>query len=318
MAAHVATEHAATYPPAGLDRRFYAGVVDRLVSWSVVAVAGGVAHRAASDGSTMTWIGVALGVAALVLLAHSAAVGLAGVSPGKAVTGLRVVDAEAGTPIGLGRAALRVLVLAVAGLPTVGLGLAALAYTAVSDPDGGRRGWHDRLVGSVVVDLRPEPEPAVAEQEEPPRQVVNLTAMRLASGEGSTTPVAVPPRRAAATQPSEAPPAASGWLVTFDTGQSLVVNGTALVGRRPEPRAGEQVRHLVPLPSQDMSLSKTHAQLQVADEGVLVVIDRGSTNGSVLIRRGVPRQLSPGRPATLLPGDTVRFGDRSMTVARHP
>ena len=124
----------------------------------------------------------------------------------------------------------------------------------------------------------------------------------------------MPPRRAAASLS----PAAGGWLVTFDTGESLVVDGPALVGRRPEPRAGEQVRHLVPLPSHDMSLSKTHAQLQVADEGVLVVVDRGSTNGSVLIRSGVPRQLSPGRPATLLPGDTVRFGDRSMTVARQP
>ena len=67
-----------------------------------------------------------------------------------------------------------------------------------------------------------------------------------------------------------------------------------------------------------MSLSKTHAQFQVAPDGVLVVMDRGSTNGSVLIRKGVPKDLQAGKPATLLPGDEVAFGDRRMTVAREP
>jgi pSer/pThr/pTyr-binding forkhead associated (FHA) protein len=101
----------------------------------------------------------------------------------------------------------------------------------------------------------------------------------------------------------------------FDTGEALLVEGLGLLGRNPEPRAGEEVRHLVPLRSQDLSLSKTHAQFHVV-EGTLVVMDRGSTNGSVLIRQGVSRELSGGRPATLLEGDRVRFGDREMTVLR--
>ena len=42
----------------------------------------------------------------------------------------------------------------------------------------------------------------------------------------------------------------------------------------------------------------------------------GSTNGSTLTRQGVSRQLSPGKPATLVDGDTVAFGDRSMEVRR--
>jgi len=45
-------------------------------------------------------------------------------------------------------------------------------------------------------------------------------------------------------------------------------------------------------------------------------MDRGSTNGSILIRQGVTRELSPGKPATLLDGDRVLFGDREMTVSR--
>ncbi|MCW2815672.1 MAG: hypothetical protein JWN84_3127, partial [Nocardioides sp.] len=114
--------------------------------------------------------------------------------------------------------------------------------------------------------------------------------------------------------PAAAPPAR--WRVSFDTGEAFVVEGLALVGRRPEPRAGEQVAHLVPLRSSDMSLSKTHAQFQVVPDGALVVMDRGSTNGSVVVRRGVSKSLTAGRPSTLVDGDTVRFGDRTMTVAK--
>lgn len=106
--------------------------------------------------------------------------------------------------------------------------------------------------------------------------------------------------------------------MSFDTGEEFVVEGLALVGRRPEPRGDEPVRHVVPLRSADMSVSKTHAQFQVVPDGALVVMDRGSTNGSVLLRQGVSRPLPAGRPATLLDGDVVRFGDRSMTVTRQP
>ncbi len=76
------------------------------------------------------------------------------------------------------------------------------------------------------------------------------------------------------------------------------------------------MQHLVPLRSSDMSLSKTHAQVHVAPDGALVVMDRGSTNGSVIVRQGVSKSLTAGRPATLLAGDTVRFGDRSMVVGQ--
>ncbi len=106
------------------------------------------------------------------------------------------------------------------------------------------------------------------------------------------------------------------WRVAFDTGDSFVVEGLGIVGRRPEARQGEPVRHVVPLPSADMSVSKTHAQFHLAPDGVLVVMDRGSTNGSVLTRQGVSRDLAAGKPATLLDGDRVRFGDREMTVTR--
>ena len=106
------------------------------------------------------------------------------------------------------------------------------------------------------------------------------------------------------------------WRVTFDDGETFVVEGLALVGRRPEARGGEPVRHVVPLSSGDMSLSKTHAQFAPAPDGALVVMDRGSTNGSMLLRKGVARALTAGKPTTVIDGDTVRFGDREMLVSR--
>ena len=115
---------------------------------------------------------------------------------------------------------------------------------------------------------------------------------------------------------SHADPLRPAWRVRFDSGEDFVVEGLALVGRRPEPRGEEPVHHVVALRSANLSVSKTHAQFQVVPDGSLVLMDRGSTNGSVLVRQGVSRALGAGRPATLLDGDIVRFGDRSMTVTR--
>ena len=84
-----------------------------------------------------------------------------------------------GTPIGFGPALLRSLVLGVAGLPTFGIGLATLAWTAVEDRGRQRRGWHDHLTNTVVVDVRPVVEVADTAVDEGPRHIVNLTAMRL-------------------------------------------------------------------------------------------------------------------------------------------
>ncbi|PVG84629.1 hypothetical protein DDE18_03235 [Nocardioides gansuensis] len=379
-----------SFPVAELERRFYAFAIDRLLSWALYVVVGVGARGALGPDRLWTVLGVVAGTAGLVWLVLAVLLGATGTSPGKSAVGLRVVREGTGEPPGVGPALLRSLVLAVAGLPTFGMGLASLAWTAVEDAGGRRRGWHDHLAHSVVVDVRPVE--VVQEQvQEAPRQIVNLTALRLVpappvevpstparapSSElsqrrqpddvaraAASVPVPPPAQRAPVTppaphhQPAFQPPAppqqppafrppaapsaarppfladspagrtvvrgavpeAQGparWRVTFDTGESFVVEGLTLVGRRPEPRPGEAVRHVVPLQSADMSVSKTHAQFGPAPDGVIVVMDRGSTNGSVLVRQGVARQLAAGKPATLLPGDKVVFGDRHMVLSR--
>lgn len=326
------SEPAATaFPAAELDRRFYAFTLDRLIAWATYAAAAFIAyHFLMEPGHVWGGIGLIVGVVVLVGVGFAILLGQLGMSPGKAVVGLRVVHATTGAPIGVPPAMLRAAVLGVAALPTFGLGLATLAWTAVMDQRNQRRGWHDHLTNSVVVDVRDAPVD-VEVVEAGPRHIVNLTAMRLVPTP-TPTPTAVPaPTRTP--RPPTPPATTTGqttaertlirsgvglghWRVTFDTGESFLVEGLALVGRQPEARQGEPVRHLVALRSSDMSLSKTHAQMQVAPDGILVVMDRSSTNGSIVIRQGVSKLLSAGKPATLLEGDRVRFGDRQMTVAR--
>ncbi len=380
--------HSLTYPVAQLERRFTAFAVDRLLAWSLLAVVGVVTALVVDDDP---WVVVGTVAATMVVLWLVLAIvtGVSGTSPGKAMSGLRVVHHGTGTPIGVGPALLRSLVLGASGLPTFGIGLATLAWTAVEDRGRQRRGWHDHLAHTVVVDVRPAAEVADAAGDEGPRHIVNLTAMRLipappveavrtpersehsmrrqplppevvAAPAGSpaptqaqaptrTSPPAQPqppapaqppvpsgppqgwqqppphPHRPPAPPQQQVPPqqpqrpaaqAPARWRVHFDNGESFVIAGLALVGRRPEARNGEQVAHLIPLASADMSVSKTHAQFGPAPDGTIVVMDRGSTNGTVLVRRGVSRQLAPGKPAALLDGDKVVYGDREMVISR--
>ena len=65
------------------------------------------------------------------------------------------------------RMMIRAFVLAVASLPTFALGLITLAWTAVADRSHQRRGWHDHLAHSIVVDVRPVEAHVVAVDDTP-------------------------------------------------------------------------------------------------------------------------------------------------------
>jgi uncharacterized RDD family membrane protein YckC len=309
---------------ADVDRRFYAFAVDRFIAWGIDAVVALIVFRTLlTQGQALLGVLLIVGTVLVVGAAFALVQGLTGTTPGKSLAGLRLVDTGTERPIGVGSAMLRMLVLGLAAVP-FGFGLAALAWTALADRSRLRRGWHDRLVSSIVIDVRPVPE--VDEPvDERPRHVVNLTAMRLAPPAHrlpeSVTPVpqrpAGRPRHAAprAWEPAAERPAFA-WELRFDSGERVVVDTLLLIGRSPDPRLSEQGARLVALPSADLSLSKTHLEVVVAADGALVVTDRSSTNGSTLVRQGTPRHLTPGRPATLLERDLVLLGDRQFRVVR--
>lgn len=316
--------------PADLDRRLTAYAVDRLIGWGIAAGLGYAGWRLLVAPGQV-WVAFLVAAAALAVIGVAVAVltGTTGLTPGKAVTGLRVVRRSDGRPIGVGPALLRTLVIAAAGLPTAGLGVAMLGWTAAVAPQ--RRGWHDRFGDALVVDDSAAPTPP-DQAAAAPSPVVNLTALRLAPGPAvdlrrEATPAPLPAEVDADTRPPPdpaptvrrpvrpVPEPAGRWWVAFDTGEEFAVAGSVLVGRRPEPRPGEEMWRAVALRSDDMSISKTHAQFRVTPDGALVVMDRGSTNGTYLVRQGLSKALSPGRPSTLLVGDRVRFGDREMVVS---
>ena len=308
--------------PADLERRLHAYALDRVAGWGLPL---GLAAALVVGGAT-TWLVVLapLLLGAVLVVLGAALLSSRGATPGMALLGLRVERPDGA--LTLSAAVRRQAVLALAGLPTFGLGLATLAWTAAADVSGRRRGWHDELVGTVVVDARPVPAAVVGPER--PQPIVNLTAMRLVPPEptpaGVAPDVPVTPTPADPLPTPEPPAPAPGRRRAAAPAATRApepvpprraARPATRLGRGPQPREGESVADLVALPSTDMSVSKTHAQLQLSDDGSLVVMDRGSTNGSVLIRQGVPRHLSPGRPVTLLDGDVLRLGDRVLEIS---
>ena len=117
-------------------------------------------------------------------------------------------------------------------------------------------------------------------------------------------------------RPSGPPPAPAALRLSFDTGERVDVAGDGLVGRSPSAEDG--VAHVVPVDDPARSISKTH--LAFGLDGAtdrLWVMDRGSTNGTVLVAPdGTSSALPAGTRATVAAGWTIRFGQRSARVER--
>ncbi|MGV0111880.1 RDD family protein [Arthrobacter sp. CP30] len=413
-------------------QRVIAKVLDAVLPALAVAVAllvggGTTAVLTASGLALLYWIGV--------LVWES----VSGRTPGNVVVGLRTVG-PAGGPPGFGPVLVRALALAAASIVPL-VGPVVVLVSNLWDRDGQRRGWHDKLVGTYVVDVRAGRDPLVtggidgppardvahgedagigpvpvradaavsgrsgdgvenlvlAGRRLPGQQVggptdrfapsnpppgsgtagedpTGTTAAEAAAGP-ATTPsgdsaadlatgvVPRAPAAEAAAGPADgadrafagvtasapagsaaAPDVAVGttWapdeghaggrsapgpdvsagdpavpvlrVLVFDDGTEVEIAGQALIGRNPEPRAGESVNYLINFADLNRSVSKTHVHVGV-DDGAVWVTDRGSTNGSFLLdQTGVEQPLHPEVPMLLPSGCGVRFGDRRFTV----
>ncbi len=116
-------------------------------------------------------------------------------------------------------------------------------------------------------------------------------------------------------QPSvqpEAPPALTRYATMLVPGLApLRLDRGAIVGTRPKLSRvqGGNAPHLVTVTSPSSEISRSHVEIRV--EGTtLLAVDLNSTNGTMLLRRGVdPVRLQPGEPSILVPGDRVDLGD---------
>jgi len=124
-------------------------------------------------------------------------------------------------------------------------------------------------------------------------------------------PVQAPPRR-----PDPVPEAATPTRMhelAIDSGQRVKVAGLVILGRAPRAEDVPQGATGVPIPDDTRSISKTHLSARPLPDGVEIV-DLGSTNGCEIERAGQTRAIPPRTPIRALPGDLVRFGDRSLVI----
>ncbi|UOE42651.1 FHA domain-containing protein [Agromyces larvae] len=102
--------------------------------------------------------------------------------------------------------------------------------------------------------------------------------------------------------------------LAFSTGQRVVVTGSAVIGRKPTDTALAMGARAVEVQDDTRSVSRVHLFLEVAD-GVVLVGDAGSANGSRLERAGLMTPLeAAGTRVRALVGDRIWLGDLSFEL----
>lgn len=100
-------------------------------------------------------------------------------------------------------------------------------------------------------------------------------------------------------------------ILRFSTGEVLPLDRDVIVGRRPayRPQPGRPEAHVVPVPSPNQEISRTHCEVSINGWDVRVR-DLGSNNGTFLHRPGqAPVRITDSSPSILRPGDILDLGD---------
>ncbi|WP_168207286.1 RDD family protein [Microlunatus elymi] len=266
---------------------------------------------------------------------------------GMRLLGLQVVGLHDGRPIGWGRALLRgVILLLLCASTIVLIIMAALMLTQRR-----RQGWHDLAADSVVIEARPLApprtkitEPAVApaavdhefvslieepddhepgdqhvdDLQQPARPVERTDLIEEVEPEQETRVAAAVQSSGEADPDEPAPlPPNQGWLVVLEDGRQVPINRLVLVGRNPQPRAGEDDVQLIKVVDEARTVSKTHLAINVDARGVSIT-DRGSTNGTAITDAdGGYELLVPEVPRRIhTPGYLISFGKHKIRIAR--
>lgn len=131
-------------------------------------------------------------------------------------------------------------------------------------------------------------------------------------------PVAAPPQGAprSAPRPAAAKPTASAngahTGLLLDTGQSIPVDRTIVLGRAPSPVSPGDVP--IPVDDQTRSLSRTHVRITPTASGISIV-DMNSANGTrARTPNGRTHTLVPGQPLELPLNSQLLLGERLISV----
>ena len=114
-----------------------------------------------------------------------------------------------------------------------------------------------------------------------------------------------------------APPAPARLVLS--TGDAVALDRPVLLGRAPQVSrvASAQVPRLVTVPSPQQDISRTHAEVRMDGDDV-VLTDLRSTNGVLVVRpHTAPQRLQPGEATVLQTGVLVDLGEGvTFTVER--
>lgn len=268
---------------------------------------------------------VACAAMACVVVAQWVAEARTGLTVGNLLLGTRTVASATGRPAGLGRVLLRNVVQGLGSVVPL-VGTYVVAGSGAWDASPAQRGWHDKAAGTMVLrrDASGREQPVLtaptsraegyAVPPPPPRSAPPAPAAPTPAPAPASAPWPVSPSSPASPSgPSRKPVATQIWL-EFDTGESLAVVGDGAVGRRPQGAVDGAVAHAVAIDDPSRSISKLHLVFG-PEPGGLWVMDRGSTNGTVVVTPdGVMRALPAGVRAHVAPGWVVRFGERTFRV----
>ena len=144
-----------------------------------------------------------------------------------------------------------------------------------------------------------EAPPAEVEAPRPPEPAVPTTAPKpAATATNSTT--------------ASAPASASYAALLLDTGQSIPVNRTIVLGRAPSPQRATDSP--IPVEDQTRSLSRTHVRI-APSEGGITIEDLNSANGTrARSPNGQTHTLVPGQPIELPMNSQLLLGERLISV----
>jgi len=162
----------------------------------------------------------------------------------------------------------------------------------------------------------------------PPVSAVPITAVPMNAAPVAALPIpsvptappeAVPNKSAPAqAAPAEAAPAqtVTGWQLRLADGQRMPVAGSLVFGRDPAPvtrRASTMVSVVDPA----LSVSKSHALVELSADDVLSVTDLHSTNGVSLVGADGSRvDLEPGIRTPVAAGTRLMLGEFAVEVTK--
>lgn len=155
--------------------------------------------------------------------------------------------------------------------------------------------------------------PAEVEAPRPPEPAVPATAPAVPTT-APAVPTTAPKPAATATNSTtaSAPASASYAALLLDTGQSIPVNRTIVLGRAPSPQRATDSP--IPVEDQTRSLSRTHVRI-APSEGGITIEDLNSANGTrARSPNGQTHTLVPGQPIELPMNSQLLLGERLISV----